>query len=295
MSSSFPVGYLVSRSLILKAQIGLSRYEEICESLTIVHDWQKAGTYLVVSHLWLYPERHDNELDTKGLVLKQFLKSSPEYEYIWVDVSCFPREKKEKNRLRCYMPHIIKHCAHILIQPFCLLPKSLVPVSNIQMYSFHALCAIEFCLMMNRPGDITIARLAFREASLKVSFVSLPCTFENDGIETLINSFIVLQDIIFREDFEMFSLFFSLSSNAERLTIWELLLNVSHELLEIKPKRELFLANECLYASNPKSLQASYDGSFLDNVHDFHSEYNVYSVITENGVQTADTDRKSVV
>mmetsp|Transcript_1970 Transcript_1970/g.2554 ORF Transcript_1970/g.2554 Transcript_1970/m.2554 type:complete len:304 (+) Transcript_1970:20-931(+) len=236
-----PVGYLIPKSIFLQGNT-LGKFEQISASLLPIFSWKRKSLpkYCFVSHRWLFVKDPDNSLNTFSLIVKAFCVAREDVEYLWIDYVCLPQEASERNFLVGHMKKIVSYASELFIVPLSGSSKSLIPSYDVQSYCFRAWCVFEFSSFMDRPQKISIARLKKNTSDLKVKFLKLPSLEKEDQTMALVNSFVVLKDIVFRNDFEGFQTFYSVSVSSDMKRVWQLLLDNATTLLKIQPDATSF-------------------------------------------------------
>jgi len=143
---------------------------------------------------------------------------------------------------------------------------------------------MEFAIMMDRPRNLTVAKLILQSNFLKVAFISLPSGESTDQVEIMINSFIVLKDLVLREDYDGFCVFFSHSSNCDRLKVWDALQSMANEINFIEPDLLDFLEGYALKCALENDI-------FVDQVSNEiikKPNHFVYPVMEVDGLLQAD-------
>mmetsp|Transcript_5544 Transcript_5544/g.7650 ORF Transcript_5544/g.7650 Transcript_5544/m.7650 type:complete len:357 (+) Transcript_5544:78-1148(+) len=228
-----PAGYLVPKKILLGCTVTVFRFEEICEFLIPVYSWKHTtAKYCFVSHGQLMQREGDNPLQTLLMILKLFSTAHDDIDYFWVDFACVPREDYHGSFLVQNLIEIVLHAKHLLILPFSIRGNSQVPIFDLESYCSRAWCILEFALFMGRSENISVARLRKYEASLKVSFLDFS-SLATEELNCLLHSFVILQDLVLKDDVETFKVFFSANSEGDKEQVWKLLVDSSQHYLTV--------------------------------------------------------------
>mmetsp|Transcript_14708 Transcript_14708/g.24684 ORF Transcript_14708/g.24684 Transcript_14708/m.24684 type:complete len:310 (+) Transcript_14708:56-985(+) len=271
------LAYLVPRGAILDCDI-LPTYEQVQSSLVDITSFSGADipVYCYVSYRWMYSHSPDNSFQTLFKVLKQFMVVYDGIEYFWIDLCCLPSDQTQKRILLASMCDIIQNASKLLMMPFSPSKTSYVPTYDLQSFCFRAWAVLEYSFFIGRPEDVVIARILRSGKSVRVKYVALPHASGEENTMNLVNSFVVLKDLIFRNDFASFETFYSSNITSDKQTVWDKLVQSGTVLLNTTPDAASFMCKEGAITESNGYIES-------------HFEHALYAVSVQNGVESCDT------
>jgi len=269
-----PVAFLISKKSILRT----NAFEDPSDSLFPVYSWNKHSIpkYCFISHRWLYDSMPDNQLNTILLVLQAYAKLLTSVDYFWIDIFCILSHPKNSRIQDLGIEQILNHAYSFLILPFRMSPSTLVPYFDLECYCMRAWCITEFSFMARHLGKVQIARLVPRDSALKVQFVGSSSIYIRDEMESMSHSFVLLKELLAKNDFESFCKFYEVTEKADYSFLWNTLLNNSHNIADATKR----LCNTSSNETHPDHKQVPSSLVFEDidepdyehHLYDFHEK-----------------------